>query len=452
MEFEIQKYIKTNDEGEVIEFTLPSKFKIIYCTMFIGMFELKTLKLHNEIEYVVPDAFNSCPKLEHIIHNNHEFNKDEFINSFRNKTEFDLSEFYDLKRYNFEWCIDVVSIKLPNTLTKIGRSMFNRCSKLTSINIPSGVRKISINAFGYCGGLKTITIPNSVTKIGANCFQNCTSLSSITLSTNLKELPDYTFLRCSNLESIEIPTSVQSISWSAFAECDCKYTRSIPEVKQVKNQQGQLIKQTFYKQEEVKGKFSTIIYNGVKYNPNFVQSVFISKPIIPTETWKCPNQIKVTELPTYLTKLNYNMFKDCSNLRHLEIPITVKKITKNCFINCTKLATLIVPTSIKNLTLNMFGRHVWLPYLTIYDGGCKKKIQRETAVFVIRFGILEHFRPSMEELTNRLQRYKQFKLTPMPMDIHNLNEPPRNSKTITKTISKTSKKTTKKITKKVTQK
>ena len=447
MEFEIQKYIKTNDEGEVIEFTLPSKFKIIHLTMFIGMFELKTLKLHNEIEYVVSDAFNSCPKLEHIIYNNRGFNKDEFINSFRNKTEFDLSEIYNLKRYNFEWCRDITSIKLPNTLTKIGRSMFNRCSKLTSIDIPSNVRKISINAFGCCSGLKAITIPNSVTKIGANCFQNCTSLSSITLSTNLKELPDYTFLRCSNLESIERPTSVQSISWSAFAECDCKYTRSIPEIKQVKNRQGQLVKQTFYKQEEVKGKFATIIYDGVKYNPNFVQSVFISKPIIPTETWKCPNQIKVTELPTHLTKLNYNMFKDCSNLRHLEIPMTVKKITKNCFINCTKLTTLIVPTSVKDLTLNMFGRHVWLPYLTIYDGACKKKIRRETAVFVIRFGLLEHFRPSMGELTNRLQRYKQFKLIPMSMDIHNLdttnvqneqsqNVPPRKSKNTTKKITK----------------
>lgn len=111
------------------------------------------------------------------------------------------------------------------------------------------------------------------------------------------------------------------------------------------------------------------------------------------------------------------MFNNCSNLRHLEIPMTVKKITKNCFINCTKLTTLIIPTSIRNLTLNMFTRHMWLPYLTIYDGACKKKIQKEIAVFIIRFGLLNNFRPSMEELLNRLQTYKQFKLLSTPANI-----------------------------------
>lgn len=85
MEFEIQKYIKTNDENEIIKFTLPFKFKIIYFTIFIGMSELKTFKLHNNIEYVVLEMFNSCPKLEDIIYNNHKFNKEEFINSLKIK-------------------------------------------------------------------------------------------------------------------------------------------------------------------------------------------------------------------------------------------------------------------------------------------------------------------------------------------------------------------------------
>ena len=43
------------------------------------------------------------------------------------------------------------------------------------------VTSIGQHAFQYCSDLTSVTIPNSVTEIGANAFNNCSSLTSITI-------------------------------------------------------------------------------------------------------------------------------------------------------------------------------------------------------------------------------------------------------------------------------
>ena len=69
-------------------------------------------------------------------------------------------------------CYDLISIKLPNTITSIGIDTFYRCTSLTSINIPNSVTTIGAQAFLDCTGLTSITIPNSVTTIGHRLYRS----------------------------------------------------------------------------------------------------------------------------------------------------------------------------------------------------------------------------------------------------------------------------------------
>ena len=73
----------------------------------------------------------------------------------------------------FQFCSDLTSVTIPNSVTIIKDGAFFSCSSLTSITIPNSVTSIGSYAFSGCSGLTSITIPNSVTEIGGDAFKDC---------------------------------------------------------------------------------------------------------------------------------------------------------------------------------------------------------------------------------------------------------------------------------------
>lgn len=69
------------------------------------------------------------------------------------------------------------SVKIPNSVTSIGRFAFDECTGLTSIVIPDSVISIGEGAFYGCTNLISVTIGNSVTSIGCQAFCNCPRLT-----------------------------------------------------------------------------------------------------------------------------------------------------------------------------------------------------------------------------------------------------------------------------------
>jgi hypothetical protein len=72
----------------------------------------------------------------------------------------------------------LVSITIPNSVTRIEDTAFLNCKNLTSVTIPNSVTSIWNSAFYRCN-LTSITIPNGVTIIGASAFI-CPNLTSVT--------------------------------------------------------------------------------------------------------------------------------------------------------------------------------------------------------------------------------------------------------------------------------
>ena len=61
-------------------------------------------------------------------------------------------------------------IKIPNTVTSIGKRAFRGCTNLTSIEIPEGVKTIGYAAFSSCNKLTTITLPASLTSFNGTAL------------------------------------------------------------------------------------------------------------------------------------------------------------------------------------------------------------------------------------------------------------------------------------------
>lgn len=96
-------------------------------------------------------------------------------------------------------------IKIPNTITTIGKRAFYGCTNLTSIEIP-----------------------DSVTYIGEYCFWNCNRLQKIKLSKKIQTINQGLLEGCSSLTEIEIPEGVESIGYAAFRSCDKLTTITLP--------------------------------------------------------------------------------------------------------------------------------------------------------------------------------------------------------------------------------
>ena len=117
--------------------------------------------------------------------------------------------------YAFNYCSDLTSVTIPNSVTTIGRQAF--CSTgLTSITIPNSVTSIGEWAFSDCSSLTTIEIPNSVTSIGEDAFSGCVNVTSVTIGNSVTSIGDGAFSGCTGLTSITIPNSVTSIGAGAF--------------------------------------------------------------------------------------------------------------------------------------------------------------------------------------------------------------------------------------------
>jgi hypothetical protein len=118
------------------------------------------------------------------------------------------------------------SYAIPGSVTSIGVGAFAN-GGLTSVTIPEGVISIPAQAFVNCSNLTSVTIPNSVTRIGdslyggtgGNAFQNCTSLTNVIIGNGVANIGYEAFYGCTNLTRVTIGNSVANIGAWAFGQC-----------------------------------------------------------------------------------------------------------------------------------------------------------------------------------------------------------------------------------------
>lgn len=119
----------------------------------------------------------------------------------------------------FAGCRNLVSMKLPDTVTKIRERGFVQCSGLKSISLGKSVTEIGNKAFGECLSLTVITIPNTVESIGDEAFISCEKLESIKFGKSVNKIGEYTFADCKFLKIVELPSQLKEISMGMFYGC-----------------------------------------------------------------------------------------------------------------------------------------------------------------------------------------------------------------------------------------
>lgn len=303
--------------------------------------------------------------------------------------------------------IELLRIKLPQTLTYIGKQSFIKCYNLDSIDIPDNVTVISEQSFMYCSSLKTVRFPKSLEKlgknsfctssigkvdlidtktrriedcafqscnelkelkmnegidtIGSNCFLNCIKIPSLTFPTTIKLIDFSCFSGCTGIEKIKFNTSINSkttINNTAFAECSgIKDTLVIPSsIKEIldagRGSSGAFFRCTnipYVKFEEgisSIGALAFMLCTGIKGTidiPSTVQT-------IGNDAFNGCAGITKVNFPNGLVNIYDKAFMSCTSLKGtLKLPETLKVIGYAAFWGCNNLTSVEIPSSVTTI-------------------------------------------------------------------------------------------------------
>lgn len=108
----------------------------------------------------------------------------------------------------------VESIKMPYGLKVLGWGLFTNCVNLKSIEIPESVTKIDYAAFRRCG-VTNLKLPVNLASIEYEAFHSCSILESMILPSRLLSICSYVFKNCC-FKTIDIPNSVTKIDRKAL--------------------------------------------------------------------------------------------------------------------------------------------------------------------------------------------------------------------------------------------
>ncbi len=223
--------------------------------------------------------------------------------------------------------------------------------KLTKITLPTGLKKIDVQDFEYCMGLKEIFIPNTVTSIGARAFSRCKALETITFEEATQD-SNYE-LRLEDGTSMSTTSSgTSSTYYGVFVNTQSPYLTTITLPARTTYIGTYAFFATAY---ESSGQYTTL----ERYP--YLQSITIPANVTEIGARAFGYQEALTNVQfaedSQLTKINENAFYYCSKLQSISFAnvSSLKEIGANAFNSTGLSGELTLPTGLETVQNGAFS-------------------------------------------------------------------------------------------------
>lgn len=128
--------------------------------------------------------------------------------------------------------MNVVEVKLPETLTGLSGGAFYMCKSLVSVNLPEGIKSINQYCFSGCEKLQLTALPPYLTNISADAFRGCSSLQLSELPETVKTIGGDAFndnetgdkIALAGVSFSKLPRDLVSIGNRAFRRTSCTFS------------------------------------------------------------------------------------------------------------------------------------------------------------------------------------------------------------------------------------
>lgn len=278
--------------------------------------------------------------------------------------EFNIDNLTEIPALAFDG-MDIESLIIPETVTKIGRYAFANCKNLKYVEIKAQVTDLD-GVFKGCTSLETVILPDTVINL-TETFANCTSLKEITLPDSIVSMSQ-AFKNCTLLKIVNIPSSFTGTnSQSAFENCALLQDIILPEgVTTI----GEAMFKDCINLEIINFPSTLTVIddyafqNCVKLNNISLNEglTFIGKYVFNN----CAS-LESLILPSSVSSLGDYLMKDCVNLEYFEFNNLVKNIPAYCFENCISLTTanIVYGTKLEKILEGAFKGCIGLTTLPV---------------------------------------------------------------------------------------
>ena len=244
-------------------------------------------------------------------------------------------------------CNNLSNVTLSNNLNYMGEYAFGNCKKITKIEIPKSLDS-SGGPFKNCDGLKMVTFEKGTTEISSSLFEDCTGLEEIDIPDTVTVIENSAFNGCVNLLKIMIPDSVTRIENWAFYNCNNLSTVTLSNNL---NYMGEYAFGNCKKITKIEIPKSLDSSGGPFKNCDGLKMVTFEKGTteISSSLFEDCTGLEEIDIPDTVTVIENSAFNGCVNLSQITIPDTVTIIDKFAFYDCEKLVSVNIPDSVTKI-------------------------------------------------------------------------------------------------------
>ena len=142
-----------------------------------------------------------------------------YVSSFSSLEKIEIGEgIVKLDKREFNYCKNLKSIHLPDSLEEIGDSEFLGNRALEEVYFGKGLKRIGSQAFCGCN-LKSVVFPDSLEVIGDQAFCNCYDLKYVECGSGLKTITGNAFEKDFNLKEVKLNEGLEKLGFGAFNDC-----------------------------------------------------------------------------------------------------------------------------------------------------------------------------------------------------------------------------------------
>ena len=273
---------------------------------------------------------------------------------------------------NATWTLDENGVLTISGTGAIKRNAFGYNSSIKEVVIEKGITSIGSYAFERCGQLEKITFPKTLTTIEAGAFVMCESLKELIIPSKCETIGNRAFRECSGLEAI----SVEGGNPAFDSRMDCQALIDSNSNTLLVGCKNSVVPDGVVEIAEIAFEYTEIteitIPDSVRY--------------IGAGAFKDCKKLKSIVLPSDLTSIEIDTFRECADLKTVDLPEGIKTIGSGAFLRCYSLQKVILPSNLDSIGMNAFYECKGLTQITVsqnvteLSNGCFKLCENLTSI------------------------------------------------------------------------